>query len=337
MKTLTRIGLACASAALLAIATAAIPASIGLDSSQTDVNYGFGVTTPPYPQRWQEFVPRYDNIERLELFIHDQHRVDSVLRIWITDIDMKILWSVELADAVLPSYGWLSVDLPRIAVRPGVPHRVNLSVDKYPNDGNISVSVFWLGSTSPTAYFVNDTTSGWPTYSYAFRTFAAGAPPARSRAVEYYHAAFDHYFVTASVTEIQAIDEGVSIGWARTGESFWVYDLGSTDAEVCRFWSGSTFAPKSSHFYTASEQECAAVGTNPDWMFEGKVFAVDHPYLAVACLDGTIPVYRLFNNGQGDAPNHRYTTSYRIRAEMIAKGWTPEGVGAGLLGCVPQE
>ena len=46
MKTLTRIRLACAFGASLAIATTAIPASIGLDSSQMDANCGFFVTMP---------------------------------------------------------------------------------------------------------------------------------------------------------------------------------------------------------------------------------------------------------------------------------------------------
>jgi len=46
MKTPTRIRLACAFAASLANATTAIPASIGLDSSQTDADCGFFVTMP---------------------------------------------------------------------------------------------------------------------------------------------------------------------------------------------------------------------------------------------------------------------------------------------------
>ena len=51
---------------------------------------------------------------------------------------------------------------------------------------------------------------------------------------------------------------------------------------------------------------------------------------------GTTPVYRLYNEGQGAAPNHRYTTDLALRSQMIAKGWTPEGLGAlGVIMCAP--
>jgi hypothetical protein len=32
------------------------------------------------------------------------------------------------------------------------------------------------------------------------------------------------------------------------------------------------------------------------------------------------PLYRLYNNGKGDAPNHRYKTNATTRSEMIAQG-----------------
>ncbi len=158
------------------------------------------------------------------------------------------------------------------------------------------------------------------------------APPT---AVEYHHAEWDHYFVTASADEIGKLDAGVFAGWARTGQSFAVYPLGTAGAaDVCRFFSTS-FAPRSSHFYTASAGECAAVKQNPDWQFEATVFAVGVPDAAGACAPGTQPLYRLYNDGQGGAPNHRYTTSAATRAAMLDRKWVPEGVGAGVIGCVP--
>ena len=42
-------------------------------------------------------------------------------------------------------------------------------------------------------------------------------------AVEYYHAAFGHYFMTASADEIDKLDTGVFAGWQRTGETFKVH------------------------------------------------------------------------------------------------------------------
>jgi hypothetical protein len=73
--------------------------------------------------------------------------------------------------------------------------------------------------------------------------------------------------------------------------------------------SARRFAPKSSHFYTPSASECALVKTNPDWLFEAEVFNVAPASIVDgSCPANTLPVYRLYNNGQGAAPNHRYTT-----------------------------
>jgi hypothetical protein len=56
-----------------------------------------------------------------------------------------------------------------------------------------------------------------------------------------------------------------------------------------------------------------------------------------ACAEGNTPLYRLYNNGIGGAPNHRYTTSLSIRSTMLAAGWIPEGFGSdGITGCVPK-
>ena len=56
-----------------------------------------------------------------------------------------------------------------------------------------------------------------------------------------------------------------------------------------------------------------------------------------SCAAGTLPVYRLYNNGQGAAPNHRYTTDAALRVQMIAQGWVAEGDGpSGVIMCAPQ-
>ena len=76
--------------------------------------------------------------------------------------------------------------------------------------------------------------------------------------------------------------------------------------------------------------------SNPDWLYEDVVFAVVLPDDTGACPAGTLALYRLYNNGQGAAPNHRYTTNFVVRAAMIASGWIPEGNGElGVVGCVP--
>lgn len=160
------------------------------------------------------------------------------------------------------------------------------------------------------------------------QSFAVSAPLAT--ATEYYHAGFGHYFVTGAADEAAAIDSGAIKGWARTGQTYSVYSQGGTGlSPVCRFFSTS-FSPKSSHFYTPSAAECGSLKTNRDWQFEANAFYVREP-AGGACASGTVPLYRIYNNGHSGAPNHRYTTCVDLFARMIARGWVSEGVAM----CVP--
>jgi hypothetical protein len=78
------------------------------------------------------------------------------------------------------------------------------------------------------------------------------------------------------------------------------------------------------------------VKANGGWDFEGLAFAIPVPDWPGFCPFSTQPVYRLFNNGQGAAPNHRYTTDLATLAQMIANGWVPEGYGPlGVIMCAP--
>jgi len=161
------------------------------------------------------------------------------------------------------------------------------------------------------------------------------AAPPTADAIEFYHAAFDHYFITAIADEITKLDNGTFVGWVRTGRQFKVYTAtGTALAVVCRFFS-TAFDPKSSHFYTALASECTIVKANPNWQFEGEVFFVGTPDADGNCASGTVPIYRLYNDGQGAAPNHRFATDLGVRSEMVAKGWIPEGSGIGVTMCAP--
>jgi hypothetical protein len=207
-----------------------------------------------------------------------------------------------------------------------------------------------------------------------FNVTASGAtspPPApvgsKISIVEYYHHAFNHYFVTGMAQEIAALDAGAFAGWTRTGQTFGAWSGAVTGtAPVCRFFGGG-----SSHFYTADAGECALLHGNAYWQLEGVVFYIAVPDTAGRCASGTVPVYRLFNNGgavagsgngggqgEGDddterddhghasgtgatsvpgVPNHRYTTSLDVRRNMLAQGWTAEGYGPlGVAMCAPQ-
>lgn len=202
-----------------------------------------------------------------------------------------------------------------------------------PPNGNWVFTLF-LGE-----YVGSSTNDGFTPIDYhtftKTETFGATPPPSIVTAVEYYHAVFGHYFVTSLGDEIAKLDNGTFVGWARTGLSFKVWgDAAAGLYPVCRFFSTS-FAPKSSHFYTPYASECSLVKLNPDWLFEGVVAYAALPTVSGQCLIGA-PLYRLYNNGMGAAPNHRYTTSTTIRLTMINQGWIPEGAGSlGVIACIP--
>ena len=162
-------------------------------------------------------------------------------------------------------------------------------------------------------------------------------PPTIIDLVEYHHEAWDDYFITGIADEIAKLDNGAFAGWARTGLEFKGYPTGAPQGvTVCRFFSGTSFAPRSSHFFTPYPNECTIVKGNPDWGYEGDVFRINVPDVGGTCPSGTLPVYRLYNNGQGGAPNHRHTTDLTLRAQMLAQGWIPEGYGPlGVIMCAP--
>jgi hypothetical protein len=68
-------------------------------------------------------------------------------------------------------------------------------------------------------------------------------------------------FITGNANEISDLDSGVHTGWARTGQSFKGYAIGSsggtTRRPVCRAY-GSPAVGLDSHFYSASPDECIA-------------------------------------------------------------------------------
>ena len=159
-------------------------------------------------------------------------------------------------------------------------------------------------------------------------------------AVEYYYAGWNMYFVTALRNEIAALDGGAFGGvWLRTGQQFTVYALDGAPAISSTVWRFvTTFSPKSSHVFTANEDEYDELmsGDIAGWSLEGPVFSAPLPSSDGTCPSGTIPVYRLYNNGMGGAPNHRLITDANEFAQMATSGWTPEGEGIGVGFCSPQ-
>ena len=92
------------------------------------------------------------------------------------------------------------------------------------------------------------------------------------RAIEYYHAGFNHYFVTTIADEITQLDNGTFKGWARTGKAFNVFVLGTPGTlDVSRFFSTALVSTLiSTHFYTANAPETAAPEGQSEMAVRGR-------------------------------------------------------------------
>ncbi len=129
---------------------------------------------------------------------------------------------------------------------------------------NVTFSPFYTGPRTATI----TVTSNAPGSAQTVQVSGAGdsggppppaPPPGAMSAIEYYHAAFDHYFITASADEIGKLDAGTFAGWVRTGRQFNVFAAPATGLRTaCRFFS-TAFGARSSHFYTPDAPECSTV------------------------------------------------------------------------------
>ena len=165
----------------------------------------------------------------------------------------------------------------------------------------------------------------------------SGVPAGDRRAIEYYYAAFNHYFVSADLDEIAGLDAGAFQGWSRTGEGFRVAEAATPgNSPVCRFFSIG-FQPLATHFYTPYANECEILKADPNWVYEKIAFGLATPDPTTrGCPSETRVLYRLWNRNQGGVPNHRYTTSAITFDAMIDQGWIFEGnVETRVFACVP--
>ena len=160
---------------------------------------------------------------------------------------------------------------------------------------------------------------------------ATSVVPKVAFAVEYYHAALDHYFITADPAEMNALDTGHFTGWQRTGMGFNVFD--PTDATpmslpVCRLY-GSPGYGLDTHFYSASADECADTLRNwpAHWTLESSnVFRMALPDMVNGiCPAGTLAVFRTWNRRVDS--NHRYTMDPVVQMGMMNHGNVAEGYG----------
>jgi glucose/arabinose dehydrogenase len=162
--------------------------------------------------------------------------------------------------------------------------------------------------------------------------FADSMQPNVVNVIEYYHAAFDHYFMTSLPSEIAAMDAGQFSGWVRTQQSFRAWSaLQAGTSAVCRYYIPPALGD--SHFFSASPVECGIVPAMfPSFVLESA--AVMYAFLpdatSGACPATAVPIYRVWN--QRADSNHRYTASRSLRDAMVVQGYVAEGYGPDAVG-----
>ena len=153
---------------------------------------------------------------------------------------------------------------------------------------------------------------------------------------EYYHAGLDRYLLTANAQDIDAIERGVAAGWALVDYVAGVFTTSGPTVTgpaaaaqtydtvpVCRYYLPP---PLDTHFLSAWPEECAVIGAMPGAILESAAaFYAYLPDPVTGSCGNRYTIYRLWN-GLDDA-NHRWTSDLERRAELVAKGWVPEGAG----------
>lgn len=147
-------------------------------------------------------------------------------------------------------------------------------------------------------------------------------------AIEFFHAARNHYFLTTEPAEAAMIDAGgVGPGWVRTGQRFRVWPMTAAapgTVDVCRFFGAAGAGPEA-HFFTGHAPECAALRSAAAWTFEGLAFRAVLPALD-QCATGFDPVVRLFWSGSvATGMRHRYLIDAAVVQAMARAGWIVEG------------
>ena len=128
-----------------------------------------------------------------------------------------------------------------------------------------------------------------------------GGPPETAVAVEYYYADWNFYFMTSFPDEIAALDGGAFGGvfngpgkrprWPQTNPRRAAYSP---------LFQHGVFAPKSSwYFRTPFAPNARSSGTELAWEFEAIAFYIQLADANGLCSGGTIPLYRLYNDGIG--------------------------------------
>jgi serine protease len=158
------------------------------------------------------------------------------------------------------------------------------------------------------------------------------APPGTVAVIEYYRSDKDHYVYLVNPAEIAYFDAVYPATWQRTGEVFFAWVDPSRAPPntplqaVCRFYSPLPLID--ANLYFANDSECQFVEAfwSSTWYLESpNAFYVLIPDGNGTCPNGSLPVYRFFNN-RNDA-NLRHTVDLTARRQMLNRQWAPDGFG----------
>ncbi len=150
--------------------------------------------------------------------------------------------------------------------------------------------------------------------------------------VDFYSPASKKYFMTGRADEIAALDALPQL-WQRTGHRFAAQRLDSpVGKQMCRFWANDAAANLNTHFYGASDSDCALVRAQP-WskMDEGyvmraqpldQIYTLLPPTPPPTCAADTVKVIRLFNKA---TLNHRYVTEGLLAKWLLTQEWQADG------------
>jgi hypothetical protein len=159
---------------------------------------------------------------------------------------------------------------------------------------------------------------------------------------EYTSDSLDRHFFTPYAGEIAALNAGSIAGWHWIGRDFpneyyttfggYGRSVEVMSHPVCRFYLPP---PDASHFFTASQEECAEVQVRfPQFVLEtDRMFYAGLPDPGTgACAPGLGPLYRLWNPTSN---HHWFMADLAVRQRAIALGYLPEGYGPDGVGmCV---
>ncbi len=180
-------------------------------------------------------------------------------------------------------------------------------------------ATFAVWTLAPGTYAVSAQTAAGVAVSGAEAIVTVDAAPPTVSAFTLFNPATNTHFVTVSEADRAQL---LALGWQTAGAGFKAWPATGqappSARPVCRF-----FVPaKSTHFYSGSETDCAALKGMHGFVDEGIAFRALLP-AGGQCGLGTAPVFRLFDVKR---VNHRYTSSTATASAMITSGvFTLEG------------